>query len=106
MRAAADLEDATEKHPVTPGAILPAREMLGDLLRELNQSPLALKEYETVLKSSPNRFNSVYGVARSRELSGDHKKARAYYAKLVALGNQSDGSRPELQQARKYLTKR
>ncbi len=65
MRAAADLEDATEKHPVTPGAILPAREMLGDLLRELNQLPLALKEYETVLKSSPNRFNSVYGVARS-----------------------------------------
>ena len=106
LRAAADLEDATEKHPVTPGAILPAREMLGDLLSELNQSPLALKEYETVLKSSPNRFNSIYGVARSGELSGDHKKARAYYARLVALCNQSDGSRSELQQAKKYLAKR
>ena len=106
MRAAAELEDATEKHPVTPGAILPAREMLGDLLSELNQSALALKEYETALESSPNRFNSIYGVARSAELSGDYKKARAYYEKLVALCNQSDGSRPELQQAKIYLAKR
>src|SRR2546428_4508582 len=106
MRAAADLEDATEKHPVTPGAILPAREMLGDLLNEQNQPALALKEFETALESSPNRFNSIYGVARSAELSGDHKKARAYYEKLVALGNKSDGSRRELQQARRYLAQR
>jgi len=106
IRAAADLEDATEKHPVTPGAILPAREMLGDLLSELNQPALALKEYENALESLPNRFNSIYGVARSAELSGDHKKARIYYGKLVILGNQSDGSRQELQQARRYLTKR
>ena len=105
MRAAADLEDATEKHPVTPGAILPAREMLGDLLSELNQPALALKEYETVLEISPNRFNSIYGVARSAELSGDASKARTYYERLVALGSQSDGSRPELQQAKKYLAK-
>ncbi len=106
MRATADLEDATEKHPVTPGAILPAREMLGDLLRELNQPAGALKEYEAALEISPNRFNSIYGVARSAELSGDNKKARAYYERMVALCNQSDGSRPELQQARKYLAKR
>ena len=106
MRAAADLEDATEKHPVMPGAILPAREMLGDLLSELNQPAVALKEYEAALEISPNRFNSIYGVARSAELSGDGKKARAYYERLVALCNQSDGSRPELQQARKYLAKR
>jgi len=106
MRAAADLEDATEKHPVTPGAILPAREMLGDLLSELNQPAVALKEFEAALEISPNRLNSIYGVARSAELSGDGKKARAYYARLVALCNQSDGSRSELQQARKYLAKR
>jgi len=74
MRAAADLEDATEKHPVTPGAILPAREMLGDLLSELKQPAQALKEYETALESSPNRFNSVFGAARSAELSGDKRK--------------------------------
>jgi tetratricopeptide (TPR) repeat protein len=106
MRAAADLEDTTEKHPVTPGALLPAREMLGDLLTELNQPALALKEYESVLESSPNRFNSVYGAARSAELSGVKQKARNYYRKLVAQCNQSDGSRSELQQAKKYLAKR
>jgi Tfp pilus assembly protein PilF len=106
MRAAADLEDATEKHPVTPGAILPAREMFGDLLSELHQPAAALKEYEAALEISPNRFNSIYGVARSAELLGDRKKARAYYEKLVALCNQPDGSRPELQQAKKYLAAR
>ena len=106
MRAAADLEDATEKHPVTPGAFLPAREMLGDLLSELHQPAVALREYSVALETSPNRFNSIYGAARSAELSGDSKKARAYYERLVALGSQSEGSRIELQQARKYLAKR
>jgi tetratricopeptide (TPR) repeat protein len=106
MRGAADLEDATDKHPVTPGAILPAREMLGDLLRELNHPALALREYETALVSAPKRFNSIFGAARSAELSGEQKRARAYYEQLVALGNQSDGSRPELQQAKMYLSRR
>ncbi|MCU1267117.1 MAG: hypothetical protein JWM21_3435 [Acidobacteria bacterium] len=103
MRAAADLEDTTEKHPVTPGAILPAREMLGDLLLAMNQAAPALKEYETVFENLPNRFNSLCGAAQAAELSGDHRKARAYYGKVVALGNQSDGSRPELQKAKLYL---
>ena len=106
MRAAADLEDATDKHPVTPGAILPAREMLGDLLSELKQPSLALKEYEKSLESSPNRFNSIFGAARAAELARDNTKARTYYEKVIALSNQSDGSRPELQQTRKYLAKR
>jgi tetratricopeptide (TPR) repeat protein len=106
MRAAANLEDTTEKHPVTPGAILPAREMLGDLLLELDQPAQALKEYETVLQDSPNRFNGLYGAARSAELSGDHKQARAYYEKVVLLCGQSDGSRPELHKAKLYLMKK
>ena len=106
MRAAADLEDTTEKHPVTPGPILPAAEMLGDLLIEVSQPAPALKEYEAVLKDSPNRFNSLYGAARAAELSGDRKKARTYYEKLAALCNRSDGSRPELQKAKIYLAKR
>jgi tetratricopeptide (TPR) repeat protein len=103
MRSAADLEDTTEKHPVTPGALLPAREMLGDLLLEMKQPAPALKEYETVLGTSPNRFNSLYGMARAAELSGDSKKALASYRKVVALCDQSDGSRPELQKAKLYL---
>jgi tetratricopeptide (TPR) repeat protein len=105
MRAAADLDDTIEKHPVTPGAILPAREMLGDLLLEVNQSAPALKEYEAVLQNSPNRFNSLYGAALAAELLGDHKKARAYYEKLAALCSHSDASRPELQKAKIYLKK-
>lgn len=106
MRSAADLEDATDKHPVTPGAILPAREMLGDLLNELNQPALALKEYEKSLETSPNRFNSIYGAARAAELAKNNAKARAYYEQLMALTVQADSSRPELQQTRKYLAKR
>jgi predicted Zn-dependent protease len=106
MRDASDLEDSTEKHPVTPGAILPAREMLGDLLLEVNQPSAALKEYETVLQNSPNRFNSLYGAARAAELSGDRKKARVYYEKLAAQCEQSDGTRPELQKAKTFLSKR
>ena len=106
MRAAADLDDATDKHPVTPGAILPAREMLGDLLSELNQPAQALKEYQKSLEISPNRFNSIYGAARAAELAKNHAKARAYYEKLVALTEQADSSRPELEQSRKYLAKR
>jgi tetratricopeptide (TPR) repeat protein len=103
MRAAADLEDATEKHPVTPGAILPAREMLGDLLIEVNQWAPALKEYETVLETSPNRFNSLYGAARSAELLGAKRKARLYYGKLVAQCRQSEGGRLDLSLARIYV---
>ncbi len=106
MRAAADLEDATDKHPVTPGAILPAREMLGDLLSELNQPAVALREYEKSLETSPNRFNSIYGAARAAELAKNNVKAKAYYEQLLALTAQADSSRPELQQTRKYLAKR
>jgi hypothetical protein len=106
MRTAADMEDTIEKHPVTPGAILPAREMLGDLLLELGQPAQALKEYETMLQDSPNRFNGLYGAARSAELSGDYQKARAYYEKLVTLCGQSDGSRSELRKAKLYLMKK
>ena len=106
LRAAADLEDANEKHPVTPGAILPAREMLGDLLLEMNQPVPALKEYETARENSPGRFNSLYGAARAAELSGDSKKSRVYYRELVtlcSLANNLSNLRPELQKAKTYL---
>ena len=103
VRSAADLEDANEKHPVTPGPILPARELLGDLLLELSQPANALREYETSLQTAPNRFNSLYGAARSAELSGQRERARSYYAKLVEVSNLASGDRPELRQARTLL---
>ena len=106
MRQAADIDDSTEKHSVTPGAILPAREQLGELLLELKQPATALREFENSLRRAPNRFNGLYGAARAAAFAGDRKTARVYSARLVALCVQSDGSRPALQQARKYLAKR
>ncbi len=106
MRAAADLEDTTEKHPVTPGAIVPARELLGELLLELREPQHALKEFEASLRVLPNRFNGLFGAAKAAEMSGDRNKASMFYAKLTALGERGDGSRPELQAAKKFLARK
>jgi tetratricopeptide (TPR) repeat protein len=110
MRAAAELDDATEKHPVTPGSILPAREQLGELLLEQKQPSAALQEFETSLRSAPNRFNGLYGAARAArlasdqsKLASDQKKAKTYYAKLLALSRNADGTRPEIAEAKAFL---
>lgn len=103
MRSAADLEDTTEKHPVTPGPIVPAREMLGDLLLELGEPDRALKEFEAALVASPNRFGSLLGAARAAKLIKNAEKARSFYSKLTAISNQADTSRVELQEARTFL---
>ncbi len=104
MGSAADLEDSTDKHPVTPGAALPARELLGDMLLELKRPAEALKEFESVLKQSPNRFNGLYGAARAAKLSDDPTKAKAYFAKLTTLGAKADTVRPELEEARQQAS--
>ncbi len=103
MKTAADLEDSTEKHPVTPGPVLPAREMLGELFMELNQPALALPEFENVLRSSPKRFNATYGAARAAELSGNRVKANQRYGQLLELCGQSGSGRLEVQNARAFL---
>lgn len=104
MRAAAALDDATEKHPVTPGSLLPAREQLGELLLEMKQPAAALREFETSLRSAPNRFTGLYGAARAAKLAADRKKARAYYSKLITLCRQADSVRPEIAEAKAFLT--
>ncbi len=78
MREAANLDEATEKHPVTPGAILPAREQVGELLLASGRPAEALAEFEASLRHTPGRFNSILGAARAAELSGDTAKARQY----------------------------
>ena len=103
MRAAAEHEDATEKHPVTPGVILPARELLGDMLLQLKQPAQAMLEFEATLKTAPNRFNALAGAARAAKLSGDEEKAKTYYAKLISMCERADGNRPELEEARTLL---
>ena len=103
MKAVAKLDEATEKHPVTPGAILPAREQLGELLLELKQPAAALKEFENGLRNTPNRFNAIYGAARSAKSLGNRKKAIAYYGNLVDLCRLADTSRPEIKEAKEFL---
>src|SRR5207249_306137 len=82
---AADVEDRNEKHIVTPGRILPARELLGDMLLQLKRPADALKEFETVQAREPERFRTYYGAAQAAAQSGDKAKARRYFAKLVEL---------------------
>ena len=101
-RSAAELDEATGKHPVTPGAPLPARELLGDMLLELNRPAEALVEYERSLREAPNRFNSLYGAARSAELSGSPEKAKEHYGNLVEMTVDAS-TRPEVEQARAFL---
>ena len=102
MRAAAGLEDKNEKHIVTPGRILPARELLGDMLLEAGQPDAALKEYEASQTREPNRFRGYYGAARAAEAAGDRAKAAAYYKKLLALAADADAARPELARAKAF----
>jgi tetratricopeptide (TPR) repeat protein len=105
LRRAADAEGATEKHPVTPGAIHPAREMLGELLLELGQPAQALAEFEASQRTDPNRFHELAGAARAAELAGDQARARRYYRELVTLARQADSERPELKRAKAFLNK-
>ncbi len=85
LRAAADLEDTTDKHPVTPGAVLPAREQLADLLAELGKPAEALAAYEKSLQSAPARFNSLLGAMNAAARAGDATKASAIQARLATL---------------------
>jgi tetratricopeptide (TPR) repeat protein len=102
MRAAADLEDRNEKHIVTPARVVPARELLGEMLLELKQPQAALAEFEASQRREPNRFRNYSGAARSAELAGDRAKAVGYYQKLVALAKDADTARPELVSAKRF----
>ncbi len=102
MQSAADMEDKSEKHIVTPGRIVPARELLGDMLLELKLPADALREFEASQLREPERFRGYYGAARAAAASGDLTKARAYFARLVDMAGQG-GARPELDEARASL---
>ena len=103
MMAAADLEDKTEKHPVTPGEVIPARELLGDMLLQMNKSAQALEAYEASLKTHPKRFNGLYGAGLAAEKSKNLSKATDYYQQLLASANSVNSNRPELETARLFL---
>jgi tetratricopeptide (TPR) repeat protein len=103
MRAAADLEDRNEKHIVTPGRLLPARELLGEMLLDLKQPAAALKEFEQSQVREPNRLRGYAGAAIAAIAAGEHDKARLHYAKLIELTRDADTPLPEIARAKTYL---
>lgn len=96
MKEAVELEAATDKHPVTPGVVVPARELLADLLMDLGRPAEALAEYEASLAIAPNRLYPLSGAVRAADAAGQREKARTHYATLEKLSAKGDGVRPEL----------
>jgi tetratricopeptide (TPR) repeat protein len=105
MRSAADMEDKNEKHIVTPGRIVPARELLGQMLLELKRPAEALKEFEASQIREPNRFHGFAGAAKAAAQSGNSVKAKQHYSRLIELVGKG-GPRPELEQAKTFLAQR
>jgi len=104
MRRAADLEDKAEKHIVTPARLLPARELLGDMLLELKRPAEALKEYEASQVREPNRLRGYYGAGLAASQAGEHAKAKQHFGKLVAMAGKGE-ARPEVTAARNWLAR-
>jgi hypothetical protein len=101
MREAARREDATEKSAVTPGPLAPARELLGDMLLELQRPSEALAEYRATLEKEPNRFRTLHGALRAATLAADHAAAAQYASSLRTLTAKADMSgRRELREMR------
>ncbi len=103
MSAAADAEDRTEKAPVTPGPLAPARELYGAMLLELGKPQDALTAFEATMKKEPNRFNGFVGAAQAAEQLGNKEKAKTYYHQLVALVGDAKPDRPAFAHAVQYL---
>jgi tetratricopeptide (TPR) repeat protein len=103
MRKAADGEDGSIKHVAMENRLYPLRELLGELLLEVDRPQAALVEFATAEKLTPNRFRGLFGAARAAEAAGDRERAAATYRKLLDLASRGDGSRPEVERARAFL---
>jgi len=103
MSAAADAEDTTEKSPVTPGPLAPARELYGYMLLDRGMPKEALVEFEATMAKEPNRFNGYVGAAKAAQALGDNAKAKTNYEKLIALASAGDNDRPALAEAKAFV---
>jgi len=103
MRAAADAEEGSDKHPVTPGNVVPSRQLLGEMLLALERPQPALAEFERSLQRDPKRFRGAYGAALAAERAGERAVAVRHYQELLALAAGGDSGRPELAHARAFL---
>jgi hypothetical protein len=107
MELAANMEDGTEKSVVTPGPLSPARELLGEMLLEMNKPTEALAQFEATLKKEPRRFRSLYGAAHAAQLSGSRDLSQRYFSELLTVCAHSDKpGRSEIKEAREALAKR
>ena len=104
-RQGAELEETVEKHPVTPGPLLPARELEGDLFMELGRPADALRSYEMTLLREPRRARALFGAARAAEKAGNRAVARTHYEQLTQLMARADTSRSEVRMAREFLAR-
>jgi tetratricopeptide (TPR) repeat protein len=102
-RAAADTEEVTDKHPVTPAELLPARELEADMLLAAGRYGEAWEAYRATLAREPGRARSLFGAARAAELAGERAEAEASYREFVKLMRKADGERPELSKAKAFL---
>jgi hypothetical protein len=106
MELAANMEDRTEKSVVTPGPLSPARELLGEMLSEMNKPTEALAQFEATLQKEPRRFRSLYGAAHAAQLSGSRDLSQRYFSELLMVCAHSDKpGRPEIKEAREALAK-
>ena len=106
LREAAEREGRTDKHPVTPGPLMPAREQLGEMLLLMDRPAEARREFEAVQETEPRRFRAVHGAARAAELQGERDAARRHYAQLLEIAPQADMGLPEIERARGFLASR
>jgi tetratricopeptide (TPR) repeat protein len=105
MKAAANMEDAMEKHPVTPGEVAPARELLGEMLLDMNKPEEALYAFQMDLKNRPNRFNALYNAGLASERAGNKAQATEYFKKLLDISDVKNCRRVQLQEARAFVSR-
>jgi predicted Zn-dependent protease len=103
MSGAAEAEDKTDKHVVTPGPLAPARELYGQMLLERGKAAEALVAFEATMRKEPNRFHGYAGAAMTAERLGDKAAARLNYDKLLTLVAGAEAVRPEIARARGFI---
>ncbi len=104
MKSAAEMEDRTDKSAITPGSLAPARELLGEMLLEINEPVQALEQFEATLKKEPNRFRALYGAARAAQLSGNREASDKYFGQLLKVCEHADNpGRPEILEANRAI---
>jgi len=105
MKLAAELEDGTEKSAVTPGPLAPARELLGEMLLQINEPAQALQQFEATLKKEPGRFRSLYGAAHAAQLGGSRDTSQKYFREVLKVcGHADKPGRAEILEAQRAIS--